>query len=300
MICILVIIIYIYNNNVIGLVGLVWKSMYERIQTPIEQYTINNSQYNNDLYNEIKTLTNDILTSNTISSINVIEQITSSPLRMIYFLKELNAKRAKYKNMNNIQYTSISKIFIDICYIINKPIKNILENNNSDLNSYEKMSLVEDIHNNEINTDIPPLDTTTNTIKLDKGIDVYIYHPYMINKLKKYFYILNYIIILSNTFYGGDGDNKESLVDKIKSCEIWDDKLIWELMIINRILLEKVRYEKSKYCIPITQQQIETIENSCLLTYLFHLDAFNKSKLKQIIKDHIFELTYIKHIEEVN
>ena len=293
----MVIIIYTYINDVIGFM---WKSMYERIKSPIEQYTINNSQYNNDLYNEIKTLTNDILTSNTIPSINVIEQITSSPLRMVYFLKELNAKRAKYKNMNSIQYTSISKIFVDICYIIYKPINNILENHNSDLNSYEKMSSVEDIHNNEINTDIPPSYTNTDTIKPDKGIDVYIYHPYMINKLKKYFYILNYIIILSNTFYGGDGDDKESLVDKIKSCEIWDDKLIWELMIINRILCEKDRYEKSKHCIPITQQQIETIENSCLLTYLFHLDAFNKSKLKQIIKEHIFELTYIKHIEEVN
>lgn len=277
------------------------KKKYDKIEMKVRKYEINeNIYYNSCKSKEVKLTTTSILTDKEID-LEMLKIITKTPLSVIFFLEELNSKRSKYINMKDFQYQKVTTLFSEICNIIYNTMNNIIDNKQIKLEtstgtkSFEGNDFMEEQQN--VGDDklfqwepLRAFDRNKNVINM------FIEYPETIKRLKKYIYILEYIVILSQTFYGMIEEKRESMVDKIKNCRIWNDKLIWELMILTQILTEKQRQEDIFKC-KLTQTKIETIETTTLITYLFNLDNFGKSHLKDIIKDDVFQFTYITSIE---
>lgn len=278
---------------------LFWKKKYDRIPIEIRKYEINESNYYNECKAKEASLTIADILNNKEDDPDFLKLITKSPLSIMYFLEELNSKRSKYINMDNHQYQKVSKAFRDICDTIYTPVNNIIDNKEIDngSNSFETYDFKEEQHNVG-DKQLPQWEPLRAFDRNKNVIDMFIEHPETIIRLKKYVFIIEYLIILSQTFYGMVNGNRESLLEQIKDCKIWDDKLIWELMIINQILIEKQRQEdifKGK----LPQEKIETIESTTLVTYLFNLDNFGKSHFKESTKNDIFQFSYITSINYV-
>ena len=275
---------------------LFWKKKYDRIPIEIRKYEINESNYYNECKAKEASLTIADILNNKEDDPDFLKLITKSPLSIMYFLEELNSKRSKYINMDNHQYQKVSKAFRDICDTIYTPVNNIIDNKEIDngSNSFETYDFKEEQHNVG-DKKLPQWEPLRAFDRNKNVIDMFIEHPETITRLKKYMFIIEYLIILSQTFYGMVDGKRESMLEQIKKCEIWNDKLIWELMIINQILIEKQRQEdifKGK----LPQEKIETIESTTLVTYLFNLDNFDKSHLKESTKNDIFQFSYITSI----
>jgi hypothetical protein len=276
-----------------------WKKKYDRIPNEIRKYEINENNYYNECKAKEANLTIADILNNKEDDPDFLKLITKSPLSIMYFLEELNSKRSKYINMDNHQYQKVSKIFRDICDIIYTPVNNIIDNKeiHNGSNSFETYDFKEEQHNIGDNK-LPQWEPLRTFDRNKNVIDMFIEYPETITRLKKYIFIIEYLIILSQTFYGMVDGKRESLLEQIKECEIWNDKLIWELMIINQILIEKQRQEdilKGK----LSQEKMETIETTTLVTYLFNLDNFGKSHLKESTKNDIFQFSYITSINYV-
>ena len=276
-----------------------WKKKYDRIPIEIRKYEINENNYYNECKANEARLTIASILNNKEDDPDFLKLITKSPVSIMYFLEELNSKRSKYINMDNHQYQRVSKIFRDICDTIYTPVNNIIDNKEIDngSNSFEIYDFKEEQHNVG-DKNLPQWESLRAFDRNKNVIDMFIEHPETITRLKKYVFIIEYLIILSQTFYGMVDGKRESMLEQIKECEIWNDKLIWELMIINQILVEKQRQEdifKGK----LPQEKMETIESTTLVTYLFNLDNFGKSNLKESTKNDIFQFSYITSINYV-
>ena len=197
-----------------------WKKKYDRIPIEIRKYEINENNYYNECKANEARLTIESILNNKEDDPDFLKLITKSPVSIMYFLEELNSKRSKYINMDNHQYQKVSKAFRDICDTIYTPVNNIIDNKEIDngSNSFETYDFKEEQHNVG-DKNLPQWESLRAFDRNKNVIDMFIEHPETITRLKKYVFIIEYLIILSQTFYGMVDGKRESMLEQIKECE---------------------------------------------------------------------------------